>query len=392
MPETNVNRPRYPALDGVRGLAIILVLIHHQTLLANTGPLSSFMRGVAAYGWCGVDLFFVLSGFLITGILLDSKNSPQYFKHFYTRRVLRIFPLYYLILCVCVFILPYIPHPKSQLFGRIAGDEIWYFFFLQNYVIAWHGQFRHGILDVTWSLAIEEQFYIIWPMIVAFFRPEKVLLICIALIIGVLVLRILIDYNCDISPVAIYVSTLTRMDGLACGALIAVAVRIAKWERWLIDYRRVVLVVASISLLFLTAGLGKRSWESSIVIRYGYTCNALLFGSLIVELLYAKTDSLLYRLFVNRFLIAFGKYSYAIYLINLPLAALIRDTVYGPKRFLTIGGSQLPGQFIYYVICTSLIFTAAVISWNLIEKRFLAIGKVTVHTPASNEGVGFPAK
>src|SRR5438552_6539803 len=140
-------RGRVVALDGLRGIAILLVMMHHQTVQIGSTAVDRFAGFWTTGGWIGVDLFFVLSGFLITGILYDAKGKSHYFRNFYARRVLRIFPLYYAVLIVCVGLLPWIPHPKAAAFGRIAGDQGWYFIYLQNYVMAWRGTFRHGILD-----------------------------------------------------------------------------------------------------------------------------------------------------------------------------------------------------------------------------------------------------
>src|SRR5262245_15687101 len=128
------TREHLLALDGVRGLAILLVLVYHAMLLSEhntTLAFDAWFSRVANVGWCGVDLFFVLSGFLITGILLDTKGGPHYFRNFYARRTLRIFPPYYAVVFLALVVIPNLPEgvvPAKKLasFGRIDGDEHWY--------------------------------------------------------------------------------------------------------------------------------------------------------------------------------------------------------------------------------------------------------------------------
>src|SRR5437870_557283 len=157
---------RVRALDGLRGIAILMVMLYHQTVMVGSTGIDRFVGFWTLSGWIGVDLFFVLSGFLITGILSDSKGATGYFRNFYARRVLRIFPLYYGVVAFSLLILPYIPHWKLENLARIKGDELWYWTYLSNFSIAAHAAFRHGILDVSWSLSIEEQFYLMWPLLV----------------------------------------------------------------------------------------------------------------------------------------------------------------------------------------------------------------------------------
>jgi peptidoglycan/LPS O-acetylase OafA/YrhL len=151
-----------PALDGVRGIAILLVLFHHFTLFDPVTTIGAWLGFVALLGWSGVDVFFVLSGFLITGILIDARGSNRYFASFYMRRVLRIFPLYYLIVFLSFVVLARSTYWHDLLVGpgRVAQWPYWTY--LVNFAIAERGDFQHGVLDVAWSLAIEEQFYLRW--------------------------------------------------------------------------------------------------------------------------------------------------------------------------------------------------------------------------------------
>ena len=164
---------RLPTLDGVRGLAILLVLAHNYLLLESPSGIAGYMtERVLNAGWVGVQLFFVLSGFLITWGLLESRDTENYFRNFYARRVLRIFPLYYLMLILTFLVLPALNfYPKT-----IADDapcQWWLWLFLSNW------SQPYGIcgnsLPHFWSLAVEEQFYLVWPLAVRYTQPRQLI-------------------------------------------------------------------------------------------------------------------------------------------------------------------------------------------------------------------------
>src|SRR5208283_2319721 len=150
-------KQKIPQLDAVRGIAILIVIFHNSLYRFPSLPLQSLF----SYGWMGVDLFFVLSGFLITGILVDTKQSEGYFKNFYARRCLRIWPLYYSVLFLMFVAVPLV-HPSIGSVVIARSSPWWaYLFFLQNFLV--HSQVSAaGPLGVTWSVAIEEQFYLVW--------------------------------------------------------------------------------------------------------------------------------------------------------------------------------------------------------------------------------------
>ena len=209
-----------PELDGVRGLAIILVVIFHAFMLAVV-PMKGLIPTLASYGFAGVDLFFVLSGCLITGILLEAKDRPDYFKKFYAKRALRIWPLYYLLIGVTFVAIPFIAARAQLEMGDLSvlkSHSVWvYVLLLQNIYYPVGGP---TLLLMTWSLAIEEQFYLIWPWLVLLFNRK-----CLVWIVaGVLMLSPLTRFVAQQRGVGvsrIYFMTWYRLDGLAFGALIA---------------------------------------------------------------------------------------------------------------------------------------------------------------------------
>src|SRR5215470_14002997 len=179
----------YPQLDVLRGIAVLMVMIIHSNGNVPFLHIQSFMH----YGFVGVDLFFVLSGFLITGILLRTKEESGYFVNFYARRVLRIWPLY---LCLLAFGFILVPFVQPQLRPSVAEQcHPWqaYLFFVQNVVVPKSGTF--GPLEITWSLCVEEQFYLVWPLIVFFASTKtiaKIAVFAIALSAG---LRFLVEHH-----------------------------------------------------------------------------------------------------------------------------------------------------------------------------------------------------
>jgi peptidoglycan/LPS O-acetylase OafA/YrhL len=156
-----------PALDGVRGLAILLVLLYHfvaQTTATNR--LEAAVNWALGYGFLGVDLFFVLSGFLITGILYDSRADPGYFRTFYMRRVLRIFPLYYAVLAVVFFGVSLLPALRGSEIAGLREHQAWAWLYGINVYLSIQGGWVLSYIEHFWSLAVEEHFYFIWPLVV----------------------------------------------------------------------------------------------------------------------------------------------------------------------------------------------------------------------------------
>ena len=158
-----------PALDGLRGLAILLVLMIHFCCLTGVVPrttLDVLFLKFASIGWCGVNLFFLLSGFLITGILFDTKSSSNRMKNFYARRTLRIFPLYYGVLTLWFLVLP-----AFNLDGTVRSwpsqQKVWVWLYAVNWGLIWGGH-QFGVMEHFWSLAVEEHFYLLWPLVIWF--------------------------------------------------------------------------------------------------------------------------------------------------------------------------------------------------------------------------------
>src|SRR5207245_9840400 len=213
-----------PGLDGVRGLAILMVMAVHFVgdATARTAAERLVVK-LASYGVLGVDLFFVLSGFLITGLLLDAKNSPHYFRDFYARRTLRIFPLYYLVLATLFIVLPRIGALTPAL-EEARERQVWLWTYTVNFYIAAKSSWALTYFSHFWSLAIEEHFYLLWPLVVFGFRREALERRCAFVIVGGAALALALA-AAGVSELSISVLTPCRVDALCVGALLAVLSR-----------------------------------------------------------------------------------------------------------------------------------------------------------------------
>lgn len=361
-----------PVLDGVRGLAVLFVILFHSSKIRATAPIDDLYFLYTRSTWIGVDLFFVLSGFLITGILYDTKSQSSYFRSFYWRRTVRIFPLYYLVVAFCIFVGPQLPFFGDPGAPDPRPNQWWYWLYLSNYLVALEG-FSHSMLGPTWSLAIEEQFYLLWPLLVFFCSRRAIMAISMCLMLFAPLLRALLLFN-DFNVNVMYTSTPCRIDTLAAGAFIALAARGPGGLVGLRPWSRIAAATTALPLTYLLC-MGYINKKQPIMILYGYSVSALFFASLILVLLTLQHTNLLYRVFTARVLVFFGKYSYALYLFNRPLVDIIRKYFFAPSDFPRAWNSSIPGQVVFtiLVLVTSLIF--ALLSWHLFEKHFLKLKK-----------------
>ncbi len=353
------SKRHIPELDGLRGIAIGLVLLFHFRNLLTQTPIDLAWMKLSAAGWCGVDLFFVLSGFLITGILIDAKGSKDYFRAFYLRRTLRIFPLYFAFLA---FYFLFLNPPRI-----VVENAGWYFFFLSNYFIAGRGTFPDPVVDPTWSLAVEEQFYLVWPLFIAMVSGKDLRRIAGGIILGALVFRGAWAVTQGSSLMA-YVSLPARMDTLAMGALAAIAVRTpgSSWDRRSRRALIPLLIAAAVSFAWGCTYTGLHLQT------LGYTVLAGVFGAVLLRAL-APEPTLWKRILRNGFLRTLGKYSFGIYLFHQPIQRLLLPWLSPLRGPLTWAGSEMPWQTVWYLMASSATVATAALSFHFYESFFLGL-------------------
>jgi peptidoglycan/LPS O-acetylase OafA/YrhL len=353
---------RLPALDGLRGLAIALVTAFHF-LRGPGGAAVDLSSALADAGWVGVDLFFVISGFLITGILLDAKGDRRYYRNFYARRVLRILPLYYGYLVLLLLV-------AGTTFGRAVGADYfaahqpWFWTHTTNWLLlATPGPGGAGAagFGALWSLALEEQFYLVWPFLVAVTPRRTLLRVCIAVAAGSLVIRIALA-AAGVPAYSLYVSSFTHLDPLAVGAALAILLRegrldgAAGWGRWWL-----IAGGALFALCAVLVGTGAPVFAvpASIMI----SAVAAMWGGLVCWVVCDPGARALGWIRGGP-LRTLGKYSYAYYLLQLPVAAAL-----GAAGLWNVVGSR----FAHAGVVAIATFLAALASWHLWEKRWLAL-------------------
>jgi peptidoglycan/LPS O-acetylase OafA/YrhL len=360
-----------PALDGLRGIAIILVLLHHFTFYRPTAGIDARIGDVVFFLWIGVDLFFVLSGFLITGILLDTRDSKRYFTTFYARRTLRIFPLYYLVLFLAFVVLPQFPAFNLVLVGNDASPAQWpYWFYVTNFSIA-EGGWVHGWVDVAWSLAIEEQFYLVWPLLIWLCPPRLFALLCAVILVAEPVARVYARAT-EMPALSIYVLPWFRLDGFAVGALVAFAQRrglLPLLDRWAPS----VFIAGVAGIIACTILGGHTWWWNRPMQQYGYSLIAVAGAAMLVSAVNRPADSLWPRMLSAGWLRAFGKYSYGLYLIHPPVMRAVREYVFNPEEYFMLGIASWNAQLLYYGAATAPSFALAWLSWRLFEAPILRL-------------------
>lgn len=383
----NNEKGHLKSLDGLRGVAILMVICSHafSANFESGGTAVRFLGNAVGYGLFGVDLFFVLSGFLITGLLVDSVEGDGFFSNFYMRRILRIFPLYYAVL-LGLFLLTPVLHLEWKGMGWLL---LGYLQNLRPEQIVTYSPGADLHLNHFWSLAIEEQFYLVWPAVIFLVRERrKLLLITVGGSILALIARLTL-LHWGASPFAIHVSTLTRADTLLLGGALAILYRSAHWERvtraapWGLATALAILLasIAHFGGEFSGApfSAAMRTWIS------GPRYTVLAFGGACLICCALNPGSLSRWVFERPWLRLFGKYSYGIYMLHMialsPFLTVFRRTIQQQthSKLLAVAGAGISALALSFVV--------AFLSFHLLEKPFLRLKRRFVFSPKAAEPV-----
>jgi len=320
-------------------------------------------------GWLGVDLFFVLSGFLITGVLLDAKGRPGYFRNFYERRLRRILPVYAGTLAMLFWFVPTVGPLWAAWVRDISDAQGWFWAFASNLWLtsrdAWP-LFHAG--EHYWSLAVEEQFYVLWPFAVLALTPRALARAALGLAVTAFAMRAA-ALAAGLSPIAVYVLLPMRMDGLALGAVLAV------WRRhgvppWAWQYARSIAAVAAGTLAGLFASLMDPIYHPAAQ-TLGYTAAAVLFMAC-VGATWANPDGR-WALWLGkrRVLQRLGLYSYGVYVFHVPIYGALERAGFGAVTWIAWTGNVWAGQLAFIAIAGGASVGLAALSWHGLESRLL---------------------
>lgn len=352
-----------PGLDGVRGLAIILVVTYHYFGGWNE---------VFGYGWAGVDLFFVLSGYLITSRLYETRNDSNRFKKFYWNRAVRILPIYYVTLGVFYAGFNLLVSVKN-----LSGFEYYvrhwpgFVFFFQNWTFIFDNGVREMSLEHFWSLAVEEQFYLFWPIFFYFFHRTKYFFqLILVLVLLIIASRIVIYYSYPGSQYYRHnmYNTFCRMDAFFAGGCMYLFQKKGNLmrpvlSRWLWIFSVIILVVE----IFY---LGNVSGSSPFMRTVGYTANAIFFSGLVFYVS-SKSSGWVHAVFNNRWLRFTGKVSYGLFIYHWLVLVVLLSKV--RVLFVQLGLAENTSIVLATFCCLLVSFAISVVSYYSFESNFLKL-------------------
>jgi len=354
-------------LEGLRGVAILLVTLHH--FWPDSGVLYATLAPLAHLGWIGVDLFFVISGLLIGGILLDTRASPDYFRNFYARRILRIFPLYYAFVCALFIVVPIgqsmihkVGYLQSE-FIRESGNPLWYLLFAGNIRESITGVEPAYFLAPLWSISIEEQFYLMSPLLIRHLSPQTLKRVLIGLILFSPVFRLVMLELVPDNERIQYLATLSRFDNLSVGVLLALMLRTDALPNRRTTGIALVTIGLALAVAFATGGLDRNGWFCRV---FGYSLLAGFFVVLVFWAIQNRGERVTAALRA-RWLVYLGGLCYGLYLLQRPAEVLLLKAL----AFAGIALEQYPTLSLFGKIGFSVLVAHA--SWHLFEKPINAL-------------------
>jgi peptidoglycan/LPS O-acetylase OafA/YrhL len=372
-----VFRGHIPELDALRGFGITMVILEHMW------PYPRVFSKALNLSWILMDSFFVLSGFLIAGILLDSRSRPDYYRSFFTRRALRILPVYYLLITIltCATFI----HGTGYLYGGMTalhkwGSSWWYFVYLGNVPSAITGRgpiAARGSFGPLWSLQIEEQFYLLFPLLVYRLKLRTLACTLIGLACFSTLLRIILYWLYPANTLVQYVLLPCRMEGLALGALIAIRFRMGPWE--LSKKKLTLMAIASMAVTCLCSAWSGYNWTSPFNRTIGFLISPIACAFVLLWLIRFRGSRLTACLRLPP-LQHLAKISYGAYLFHVPVAAVLVpiSAAFGVGA-LGQGYLKVVSVFILTVILASL-------SWHFFESPMLRLKERLSPKQISSDG------
>jgi peptidoglycan/LPS O-acetylase OafA/YrhL len=358
---------RVPELDGVRGLAILLVLVWHYVGCATQGvtPRSwqAYFLASLHLTWTGVDLFFILSGFLIGGILYDAKDSKSYYRTFYFRRIYRIFPLYFIWLALFIIGLYLVGPDKAGRFGTVFNRDlpVWtYPLFLQNFSMTLKNTFGPYWMQITWSLAVEEQFYLLLPALVRNLSTRGITRLATAAIVCAPLVRLALwlSGNSYFGP---YTLLPSRADALGFGVLVALTCRNEEAWEWFISRRNQLYW----ALFVLGCGFFVLLKYQRFLYVFGLTWIAA-FYALLFLLTLLNPEGIETRCLRTPLLLKFGAVSYAVYLFHVGINEFFHFAILG-----RLPGFSDSSSLLVTLLSVVTIMSLAELSWRFLEKPLM---------------------
>ncbi|MFN8413294.1 MAG: acyltransferase [Anaerolineales bacterium] len=365
-------------LDGLRGLAVLLVIAYHifsKAAYFIDHPLLLFISRLTAVGWVGVDIFFTLSGFLITSILLKVKGQPGYFKNFYARRTLRIFPLYIVGVSAIIVLMSSNSDVISAVHNLIKALPF-FVFYTQNWLMVFSGIPVRAYLGITWSLAVEEQFYLLWPWVVHYFEQRKLIYMALGFILVSMLFRavgVFLWKNTSQAVDFFYYSSFTRFEEAMIGSVLAISLTYEDLKKKISQYAFPLFTASLVSFLFLcliSYPNNPHPFGVNIPLTIsGYTLSSLFTAALISIFVLHPERTVLHRIFQSQILVFFAKYSYSMYLFHMTIALVLKDILWNT------GLLGWKAYFLYIFLVYFLTTILAMLTWHLFEEKILQLKK-----------------
>ena len=384
-PRNEVQR-YLPALDGLRGFLMLFVALRHFNTFWRPVTLPEYIYfGFLHLSISALDVFFALSGYLICGILLDTKGREHYFGNFYLRRALRIFPVYYIFLVLWFNVAPALAPGDVNTIHQPLSTQAWYYAYLTNFMAVVKGyDFVPKGTYHLWSLAVEEQFYLLWPAVVYLCSRRTLVRVTIGCMVFSLLFRAAVmllhlDYQVG------FVLLPGRMDPLAAGCLLAILLREPGWRERLTRWMRPAWILSMAVVTGTVAVTGKFLPDNPFVATVGLTASAFLAMSSIMIVLSLTPGSLLHRVLANRVSVAVGGLTYAWYIFHWAVMVLCGINGFTIASFAGILPNRITSQLAYSASLTLITLAVATISWNLMEKHAVKLKKLFPYGPVRQE-------